>query len=781
MKHYLDLIKISAKQHRKQSRMTRLCIVLAVFLVTVIFGMADMEMRSQMIQAVRSDGSWHAAFAVNKEQGALLQARPEVESIARYGALNYRLQDGYQIEERETGVCGFDYELKDMIPDAEVISGTFPENVNEAVINENIKAQLGVQIGDSIYMTTPRGDKIKYHVTGFAKNTSLTAELDAFCVYLNTEGFLKLYDEEAGTDREVLYYVKFRRFCNIQKTIDEITVNLDLGESQVRQNVKVLALMFQSGDSYMMRFYFVAAVLAVLVAAAGILMITASMNSSIARRTEFFGMLRCLGCTKRQVIRYVRREALSWCMTSIPAGAAAGIVVVWALCGMLRFLSPGLFEVLPVFGVSYLGIGAGIIVGFFTVFLAAGSPAKRAAEVSPLTAVSGNAGTVQAVKRTAHTRLFKVDTALGIHHAAGSKKNFFLVAGSFAFSIILFLTFSTAVDFMNHAINPLHPSAPDIRVNREDNLNQIPAEIAEELEEYPGVKRVFGRGCVSLTMADGRPVTAVSYEKYQFQWAEDSMMEGRLQDAAEGKGVLYVFREENTPAVGSKIEVVSEGRKQDIPVAGIIGDSPDSTELAADTIICSEELFRKLFKEKGYSVLDIQLQRNTEDLQVREIRQAVEKTCGDSIVFSDRRMKNRDAKGAAYSMAVFMYGFLVVIALIGFFNIINCIAMSVSARIKEYGAMRAIGMSIRQLNRMIVGETVTYAVFGAVFGCALGLPLNWVMFRNLVTSRWGEAWSIPGWELMVTAAVIAVSVCLAVSGPAGQVRGMTIVDTINRD
>lgn len=49
MKHYLDLIKISARQHRRQSRMTRLCIVLAVFLVTVIFGMADMEMRAQLM------------------------------------------------------------------------------------------------------------------------------------------------------------------------------------------------------------------------------------------------------------------------------------------------------------------------------------------------------------------------------------------------------------------------------------------------------------------------------------------------------------------------------------------------------------------------------------------------------------------------------------------------------------------------------------------------------------------------------------------------------------
>ena len=129
---------------------------------------------------------------------------------------------------------------------------------------------------------------------------------------------------------------------------------------------------------------------------------------------------------------------------------------------MLRYLSPTLFEGMPVFGVSYPGIAAGVFVGFITVLLAARSPAKRAAKVSPLTAVSGNAGTVQAAKRAADTRFFKVDMALGIHHATGSKKNFFLVAGSFAFSIILFLAFGTAIDFMHHALTPLRPSAPDI-------------------------------------------------------------------------------------------------------------------------------------------------------------------------------------------------------------------------------------------------------------------------------------------------------------------------------
>ena len=47
MKHYLDLIPISAKQRKHQSRMTRFCIILAVFLVASIFSMADMEIQEE--------------------------------------------------------------------------------------------------------------------------------------------------------------------------------------------------------------------------------------------------------------------------------------------------------------------------------------------------------------------------------------------------------------------------------------------------------------------------------------------------------------------------------------------------------------------------------------------------------------------------------------------------------------------------------------------------------------------------------------------------------------
>lgn len=789
MKHYLDLIPISAKKHKKQDRMTRLCIVLAVFLVSVIFGMADMEMRSQLIQAIKTDGSWHAVFRVeDEEQGALIGARPEVENVARYGALNYRLEDGWQIEDRETGICGFDSAFMEMVPEVQILEGTLPETGEEMAINENVAFRLGKKTGDSISLRTPTGEEKTYRITGITKNTALLAELDAFCVFLSLDEFDQLYAENIAGSQEMVYYVTFHRFCNISKTIQEITDQLGLEKGQVGQNVKVLTLMFQSRDPYMMNFYLVAVVLAILVMVAGIFMITASMNSNIARRTEFFGMLRCLGATRKQVIRFVRREALSWCRTAIPVGLLAGTVVVWGLCRMLRFLSPGMFEGLPLFGVSGIGIVSGIVIGFLTVLLAARSPAKRAAKVSPLTAVSGNAGTVQAAKKAASTRFFKVEAALGIHHAFGSKKNCFLVTGSFAFSIILFLAFSTAIDFMHHAINPLQPSAPDIYIYSEEVSNKIPSGLVEKIEEKPGVKHAFGRSCVDFSMMteEGeRIVMVISYDELQFEWAKESLVEGSLSEAIAGEGVLCAYWEGTTLTAGRNVTLLSEGKSQEVSVTGVLGKVPYDVGINASTgsgeelVICSEEMFRRLTGESDYAVLDVQLYSGTTDAEVQELRKMMEEACGEGMVFSDKRIGNQEAKGASYSMSVFLYGFLAVIALIGFFNIINCVAMSVSARLREYGAMRAIGMSMRQLFYMVLGEALTYIGLGAAVGCAVGFPINRLLFQSLVTKRWGTAWTLPGWELLVILAVMLGAVCLAVTGPAEQIRKMTVVDTIS--
>lgn len=145
MKHYLDLIPISTKIHRKQSRMSIFCVVLSVFLVTTIFGMADMFVRSQIIKTQEETGNWHIALRnISDEDAAIIAARPDIEAVVSYDVLNFRGDQGYNLNGTETLICGSDEGLfTKILPDI-IAEGNFPRNDNEAMVSVNAKEILAI-------------------------------------------------------------------------------------------------------------------------------------------------------------------------------------------------------------------------------------------------------------------------------------------------------------------------------------------------------------------------------------------------------------------------------------------------------------------------------------------------------------------------------------------------------------------------------------------------------------------------------------------------------------
>ncbi len=78
------------------------------------------------------------------------------------------------------------------------------------------------------------------------------------------------------------------------------------------------------------------------------------------------------------------------------------------------------------------------------------------------------------------------------------------------------------------------------------------------------------------------------------------------------------------------------------------------------------------------------------------------------MIFDDLRKGNQE-DAATYLAAQFvLYSFLAILAMITLSHIINSISMSVTARIRQYGAMRAVGMDGSQLTRMMIAEALTY-------------------------------------------------------------------------
>ena len=144
-------------------------------------------------------------------------------------------------------------------------------------------------------------------------------------------------------------------------------------------------------------------------------------------KNQIFGMMRHIGMSKQQIIRFVRLEALKLVKTAVPIGLILGVVTTWGLCAVLRFVVREEFSDIPLFGISIFGIACGIFVGLITVLIAANAPAKHAAKVSPITAVSGNADHGKTMRHSQYTGFGKIEALLGIGHAVSGKKNLFLM------------------------------------------------------------------------------------------------------------------------------------------------------------------------------------------------------------------------------------------------------------------------------------------------------------------------------------------------------------------
>lgn len=145
---------------------------------------------------------------------------------------------------------------------------------------------------------------------------------------------------------------------------------------------------------------------------------------------------------------------------------------------------------------------------------------------------------------------------------------------------------------------------------------------------------------------------------------------------------------------------------------------------------------------------------------------------------ADKRLSNSESQSSYYTGAVFIYGFLLIIALITVFNIFNSMNASVAARTRQYGVMRSIGMGAGQLYKMIAAEAVTYAVLGCVTGCVLGLPLNKMMFQFLIAGKWGTSWQLPAVSLLLIVVLCFGSAALAIRRPIKKIGKLSIVETI---
>jgi putative ABC transport system permease protein len=98
---------------------------------------------------------------------------------------------------------------------------------------------------------------------------------------------------------------------------------------------------------------------------------------------------------------------------------------------------------------------------------------------------------------------------------------------------------------------------------------------------------------------------------------------------------------------------------------------------------------------------------------------------------------------------------------VSIFGMINTLVLSVYERTREIGMLRAIGMTRRQVRRMIRQESIITALIGAAIGLPLGIFLAALVNRAL--SEYDVSFAIPwGWLIVITIVAVIIGILAAV-------------------
>ena len=114
--------------------------------------------------------------------------------------------------------------------------------------------------------------------------------------------------------------------------------------------------------------------------------------------------------------------------------------------------------------------------------------------------------------------------------------------------------------------------------------------------------------------------------------------------------------------------------------------------------------------------------------------------------------------------------------IVSLFGMVNTLVLSVFERTREIGMLRAIGVSRRQLRRMIRHESIITALIGAALGLPLGVFLAAILTRGMASE--GLSFHIPFLQLAIFTLVAVVAGIAAAVFPARRAGRLNVLDAL---
>ena len=311
-------------------------------------------------------------------------------------------------------------------------------------------------------------------------------------------------------------------------------------------------------------------------------------------------------------------------------------------------------------------------------------------------------------------------------------------------------------------------------------FNPIPPEAAELASETEGVQAASGirYSNVRVTGDGGRDLSSVQpstvNDVLELEWKE-----GSAENLAQLGGRRAVISEGLSDAadleVGDSFEVLSKtGKTVDLEVTGILASG--NLDLLGNIVVSQAEMERDFGVDVDFFALVRTLPGADVDVVQQRIDDAFQQPFPTVDVLNQQELKDNQQQqiNTLLAMIYVLLALAVVVSLVG---IVVTLILSIYERTRELGMLRAVGMSRRQVRRMIRYEAVITAVLGAIAGLILGVIFAFLIGIPLEGEGFALSYPIP--VLIVIVLLTAVAGVLAAIYPARKASKLDVLEAVS--
>ena len=610
------------------------------------------------------------------------------------------------------------------------------------------------------------------------------------------------------------------------------TIKSNTGKTfDVKYNTNLARIEGGLNDQLSNTLYILAGIVITIILVSSIFVIRNSFSISVSEKTKQYGILNSIGATSKQIKKSVLYEGLHEGIIGIILGILLGTLAVKILCEVINLILAGMLDGIKfVYSVPLIAILLSIVISAVTIYLSCIIPARRAAKISPIDAIRGSDDIKIKAKKLKTSKLFKKTFGIGgviaKKNLKRSRKKYRTTVVSLVVSIAIFISLSTFTECGSKIANLEYKN-----LGYNISIYNIGFEQCQEVAKLDNIKDSdysfstagtvsaekylsdFGKDMLTLYprsstgSAENKKTTLnivlLNNDYYKKYIKELGFNENEYKDVIILNNVSLEYSTKNQIIKGSVYNIKSgdnitldllnnekdgTDNSQTIKISKVINDNDNKgtnkLPLGYDTVyygstgmlFASEDniLAKDASKSNASMCIDStnadQMEKLLQDKSKQDSQYA-----GITVTNYDEAAKSMQS--FLLVVSIFLYGFIIVITLIGVTNIFNTITTNMILRSKEFAMLKSIGMTTKEFNKMIRLESIMYGLKSLVIGIPIGIAGSYLISKTIASSV-NLGYSLPWTAVIISIVFVFIIVGTTMKYSLNKINKQNIIETI---